>query len=82
MLQSARVFCAEDIHNLIKVYRHVAVYVNYLRATMGQPRLNSLMILHCHQDTADRLNLIEIAEEFVYASEKRSRFLEILHKYY
>jgi hypothetical protein len=28
-LQSARVFCAEDIHNFIKLYGHVAVYVNY-----------------------------------------------------
>jgi hypothetical protein len=27
-LQAAQVFCAEDIHNFIKVYGHVAVYVN------------------------------------------------------
>jgi hypothetical protein len=27
-LQSARMFCAEDIHNFINVYRYVAVYAN------------------------------------------------------
>ena len=29
----------------------------YLRATMSQPRLNTLLILHCHQDRADKQNL-------------------------
>ena len=28
----------------------------YLRATVVQPRLNSLLILHCHRDRADELN--------------------------
>ena len=46
----------------------------YLRATMGQPRLNSLLVLHCHQDRADRLNLKAISQEFVCASEQRSKF--------
>jgi len=48
----------------------------YLRATMGQPRLNSLLILHCHQDRADKLNLKAISQEFVCASDQRSNFFE------
>jgi len=34
---------------------------------MGQPRLNSLLILHYHQDRADKLNLKAISQEFVCA---------------
>jgi len=41
---------------------------------MGQPRLNSLLILHCHQDRADKLNLKAISQEFVCASDQRSNF--------
>ena len=45
---------------------------------MGQPRLNGLLILHCHQDRADKLNLKAISQEFVCASDQRSNFfLEI-----
>jgi hypothetical protein len=46
----------------------------YLRGTMGQPRLNSLLVLHCHQDRADRLNLKAVSQEFVSASEQRCKF--------
>lgn len=38
---------------------------SYLRSTMSQARLNSLMILHVHKDLTDQLNLIEVANEFV-----------------
>ena len=35
-------------------------------------------ILHCHQDRADKLNLKAISQEFVCASDQRSKlFLEI-----
>ena len=37
----------------------------YLRSTMSQPRLNSLMVLHVHKELTDRLNLLDVANEFV-----------------
>ena len=43
----------------------------YLRNTMGQERLNNLMILHVHKDITDTLNLKSIADEFVGDSEHR-----------
>ena len=46
----------------------------YLRATMGQPRLNNLLMLHCHKDRADKLNLKDICQEFVLATDQRSNF--------
>ena len=37
----------------------------YLRATMSQTRLNSLMVLHVHKEMTDKLNLHQIANIFV-----------------
>lgn len=37
----------------------------YLRATMSQTRLNSLMLLHVHKEITDQLNLCQIANTFV-----------------
>ena len=45
----------------------------YLRSTMGQERLNSLMLLHVHNERTDLLNLKQVANEFVMESEHRLR---------
>jgi len=37
----------------------------YLRSTMAQLRLNSLMVLHVHKELTDKLNILEVANEFV-----------------
>ena len=37
----------------------------YLRSTMSQPRLNSLMVLHVHKELTDQLNFLDVANEFV-----------------
>uniref|UniRef100_H3B5T8 TTF-type domain-containing protein n=1 Tax=Latimeria chalumnae TaxID=7897 RepID=H3B5T8_LATCH len=42
---------------------------NYLCTTMSQARLNHLMLLHIHKNVTDRLNLLEVANEFVEGSE-------------
>ena len=44
----------------------------YLRATIGQTRLNSVLILNCHQERADNLNIVSIAHDFICASDNRS----------
>lgn len=49
--------------------RHVK---SYLRSTMNQERLNSLMILDVHRDLTDVLDLSSVANEFVSKSENRT----------
>ncbi len=47
----------------------------YLRNTMGQERLNHLMVLHVHKELTDDLDLISIANEFVGDSEHRLKLI-------
>ena len=37
----------------------------YLRSTMGQARLNHAMLLTIHREQTDKLNIVEIANQFV-----------------
>ena len=46
---------------------------SYLRSTMGQGRLNHLMLLSIYKDLLDGLDLKVIASEFVRESEHRQR---------
>ena len=48
----------------------------YLRSTMSQLRLNNIMFIHIHKDLSDKLDLLEIGNEFVSASEHRQNTLE------
>ena len=43
----------------------------YLRNTMGQERLNNLMILNAHKEITDSLDLDAIANEFIVNTEHR-----------
>ena len=45
----------------------------YLRTTMTQVRLNSLMVLHIHSDKTDSFNLYSIGDQFVGSREGRLR---------
>ena len=47
----------------------------YLRSTMSQVRLNNAMTLHIHKDLVDKLNLVDIGNNFVSASEHRQHSL-------
>ena len=44
---------------------------SYLRSTMGQERLNNLMVLHVHSNRTDSLNLVNVANDFVKDSDQR-----------
>ena len=46
---------------------------SYLRSTMSQGRLNHIMVLSVHKDLTDKLNLVDVANDFVSASENRLR---------
>ena len=43
----------------------------YLRSTMTQVRLNSIMTLHVHKEHTDNLNLIDVGNDFIVASSHR-----------
>ena len=43
----------------------------YLRSTMCQDRLNHIILLHCHKDLTDSLDLIGVANQFVDLSSHR-----------
>ena len=42
----------------------------YLRSTMSQERLNSLMILHVHKDYTDNMALSDVANYFISGRER------------
>ena len=44
---------------------------NYLRNTMGQERLNHLLVLHVHKERSAALSLASVTEKFVARSEHR-----------
>ena len=43
----------------------------YLCSTMSQDRLNHIILLHCHKDFTDSLDLVAVANEFVDLSNHR-----------
>ena len=43
----------------------------YLRSTTTDSRMNNLMVLHIHKERVDKLNLIEVANEFVEKNDRR-----------
>ena len=42
----------------------------YLRCTMSQRRLSNLLVLHVHSDRLDKMNLLEIGNEFISANDQ------------
>ena len=49
---------------------------------MTQKRLNNLMLLHVHQERLDKLDLLNMAEEFVRGSKHRLSLLGHFVKLY
>ena len=43
----------------------------WLRSTMSQSRLNAISICHTHQEYLDKMDLVELAEEFINRSQTR-----------
>ena len=46
---------------------------SYLRSTMSQQRLNHLMVLHVHKDYTEKLNLVNVANNFIAGNEHRTQ---------
>ena len=45
----------------------------YLRSTMTQARLNHIAVLHAHQELVDKIDITEIAEQFISKNESRMK---------
>ncbi len=43
----------------------------YCRSTMGQTRLNAVMLLHVHMEKTDQLSIIDLANRFASSLEHR-----------
>ena len=77
-----------EVHKLLTIYLTVPMtsataertfsslrrLKNYLRSTMTQKRLNSVLLLHVHQDRTDKLNLNSIAADFISNNERRKNY--------
>ena len=48
----------------------------YLRNNMTQARLNHLLLLHCHQDQTDSLDLKEIGNLFISSNDTHKTVFE------
>ena len=51
----------------------------FLRTTMTQQRLNNSMILFVHSNLTDKINLVELANEFIRGSEHRTECTILTH---
>ena len=77
-----------EVHKLLRLYltipittatsertfsavRHV---LTYKRATMTQKRLNNCLLTYVHKDLTDRLDMTEIAKEFIINEERQKYF--------
>ena len=47
----------------------------YLRSTMGESRLNHLMLLHVHKELADSNGMVEVANLFVGDKQRRKQLV-------
>ena len=62
------------LHIFLTIPERTFSTLNYLRSTMGQQRLNNMMLLHIHKDLTDDIDNIKIAQEFVNANERRMNY--------
>ena len=46
----------------------------YLRNTMSAWKLNNLLLMHVHQHKTDKLNLVELAKEFISVNSRRMNY--------
>ena len=77
-----------EVHKLIRLYLTIPIttstserafsslrrLLTYMRSTMTEKRLNNCMLLHVHKELTDKIDLTEIAKEFVCVREERQRY--------
>ena len=50
----------------------------YLRTNMGSSRLNNAMVLHIHKARLDKLSMVDVANDFVFESDRKKTLFEDL----
>ena len=77
-----------EVHKLLRLYltiplttatsertfsavRHV---LTYKRATITQKRLNNCLLTYVNKDLTDKLDIIEVAKDFIVNEERRKHF--------
>ena len=50
----------------------------YLRSTMSQCRLNNVLLLHCHKDMTDNINISDIAKAFISVNSRRKKHFGVM----
>ena len=87
--QSSLKVMLSEIHKLLLIFPTIPVTTattkrrfstlkrikTYLRKSMSQQYLNHCMILHIHCDKTDKLELTEIAQDFIERNDRRKVFL-------
>ena len=58
-----------------RVFSALKVVETYLRNTMGQARLNHIMMMYVQKEAAEKLSLVAVANEFAAKGEKRRQDL-------
>ena len=59
-----------------RCFSALRIVKTYLRSTMGQARLNHLLILHAHKEACDNLCLEQCANDFCFHSEHRRNIFD------
>ena len=49
----------------------------YLRSSMSQEKLNHVMVMHCHKDKTDSLNMVSVARDFVSKHDSRRSYFGV-----
>ena len=50
----------------------------YLRSTMTECRLNNVLLLHCHKDMTDNINIPDIAKAFISVNSRKKNHFGVL----
>ena len=54
----------------------------FIHSTIGQPRLNHVLLLHVHKERTDTIDILKIATEFTSTNERRKIDFVLLYSSY
>ena len=80
-----------EVHKLVRIFLTIPVTTataersfsalrrlkTYLRSTMTQEKLNNVVLLHCHKEKTDTIDLHLVMKDFATANEHRKEFFGI-----
>lgn len=74
-----------EVHNLLRLYLTIPItsatsertfsalehVLTYLRSSMSEKRLNNCVLTHVHKHLLDKVDVVEVAKEFVLVNDDR-----------